>query len=239
LPDIARVTTTRAMLCAVRSASVGTDTGASAAAPYTDGNWLFSLNGALLGWSAAAGGPTTPRRRTAAAARAETAGEPLTEPSPAPPPRTEEAAAAVMRLAGRLSVPELLALQARCDSALLWGLVLSRLRAGETAAVALARTVSDIWAAGGTGRFNLLLTDGTVVAATAAGDSLCYRSRGDGVIVASEPFDDEQDWHTVPDGSVVQATTTGVTVRPIAPAEQPGHFAPAANAGHANGRRQA
>src|SRR5262249_2978857 len=42
LPDLARVTLTRAMLCAVRSASVGTDTSASAAAPYTEGAWLFS-----------------------------------------------------------------------------------------------------------------------------------------------------------------------------------------------------
>src|SRR6266852_6123316 len=47
LADLARVTRTAAMLCAVRSASVGTETGASAAAPYADGSWLFSLNGAL------------------------------------------------------------------------------------------------------------------------------------------------------------------------------------------------
>ena len=238
LPDIARVTTSRAMLCAVRSASVGTETGASAAAPYTEGSWLFSLNGALIGWSAAAGGPTTPRRRTAAAASAETAGESITEPAPSAPPSIAEAAAAVQRLAGRLSAAELLALQARCDTALLWGLVLSRLRAGEPAAAALAGTVSDIWAAGGTGRFNLLLTDGQVIAATAAGDSLCYRQRTEGVIVASEPPDDDQDWQRVPDGSVVEATTTSVAVRPIAHAEPPGRFAPPAPAGHPNRRRE-
>ena len=239
LPDIARVTTTRAMLCAVRSASVGTDTGASAAAPYAEGSWLFSLNGALVGWSAAAGGPTAPRRRTAAAASAETAGESITEPAPAAPPSTAEAAAAVLRLAGRLPAADLLALQARCDTALLWGLVLSRLRAGEPAAAALAGTVGDVWAAGGTGRFNLLLTDGQVIAATAAGDSLCYRHRTAGVIVASEPSDDDTDWQRVPDGSVVEATTAGVAVRPIGPADSPGSFAPAATAGHPNGRREA
>ena len=239
LPDIARVTTTRAMLCAVRSASVGTDTGASAAAPYTEGSWLFSLNGALVGWSAAAGGPTAPRRRTAAAASAETAGESITEPAPAAPPSKAEAAAAVLRLAGRLPAADLLALQARCDTALLWGLVLSRLRAGEPAAAALAGTVGDVWAAGGTGRFNLLLTDGQVIAATAAGDSLCYRHRTAGVIVASEPSDDDTDWQRVPDGSVVEATTAGVAVRPIGPADSPGSFAPAATAGHPNGRREA
>lgn len=233
LTDLARVTTTKAMLAAVRSASVGTETGAAAAAPYAEGRWLFSLNGALIGWSAAAGGSVTPRRRTAAgagtarpagtaadgpgshAALAAAAGEPISEPAPGIPPHLAEAAAAVRRLAGRLSAAELLSLQARCDTALLWGLVLPRLRDGHKPAAALASTVADIWAAGGTGRFNLLLTDGHQIAATAAGDSLCYRHRPDGVLVASEPSDDEPGWHQVPDGSVVRATRAGVTVRPI------------------------
>jgi len=217
LPDLARVTLTRAMLCAVRSASVGTDTSASAAAPYTAGAWLFSLNGALVGWSAAAGGSTTPRRKTAAATKAESAGESITEPAPAAPASQEEAAAAVLRLAGRLSAAELLSLQARCDTALLWGLVLRKLRAGQRPAEALAATVGEIWAAGGTGRFNLLLTDGEVIAATAAGDSLCYRHRAGGVLVASEPADDDPDWQRVPENSVVEATRSGVAVRPISP----------------------
>ena len=56
-----------------------------------------------------------------------------------------------------------------------------------------------------------------MIAATAAGDSLCYRHRPGAVIVASEPCDDDPGWHKVPDGSVVEATTgTGSPVRPIA-----------------------
>jgi gamma-glutamyl hercynylcysteine S-oxide hydrolase len=221
LPDLTRVTRTRAMLCAVRSASVGTDTGASAAAPYAEGSWLFSLNGALVGWSAAAGASTTPRRRTAAAVRAERAGESITEPAPSAPASQADATGAVLRLAARLPAADLLKLQARCDTALLWGLVLARLRAHQAAADALAGTVSDIWAAGGTGRFNLLLTDGNVIAATAAGDSLCYRHRPDSVIVASEPFDDVPGWQQVPDNSVVEASRAAVTVRPIEPSFSP------------------
>jgi gamma-glutamyl hercynylcysteine S-oxide hydrolase len=239
LADLARVTRTSAMLCAVRSASAGTDMSASAAAPYGEGRWLFSLNGALVGWSAAAGGSVHPRRKSAAAASAQPAGEPITEPVPAAPPSQADGAAAVLRLAGSLSVPELLALQARCDTALLWALVLARLRTGEPAASALAATVAGIWAAGGTGRFNLLLTDGRVIAATAAGDSLCYLHRDGGVIVASEPFDDDEDWRRVPDGSVVEATTAGVTVSPIRQVTAPARFAPAGPAGHPNGRREA
>ncbi|HVB43356.1 MAG TPA: hypothetical protein VNF47_11715 [Streptosporangiaceae bacterium] len=235
LPDLARVTRTRAMLGAVRSASVGTDTGVSSAAPYAEGRWLFSLNGALIGWSAAAAGPVTRRRRTSVAASAgavrqpgagpamtaaldaaEQAGESITEPHPkASTASLTEAAAGVRRLAARLPSADLLRLQARCDTALVWALVLARLWAGQPAADALAGTVGDIAAAGVTGRFNLLLTDGRAIAATAAGDSLCYRHRPAGVIVASEPSDDDPGWQDVPDGSVLEATTVAVAVRPL------------------------
>jgi gamma-glutamyl hercynylcysteine S-oxide hydrolase len=204
LRDLARVTRTRAMLCAVRSASVGTDAGAAAAAPFTDGRWLFSLNGALVGWSAAAGGSTTPRRSTAAL--------------PGVGPSLAEAAAAVLKVAAGLPAADLLGLQARCDTALVWAVVLGRLRAGDRPASALARTIASIRAAGGTGRFNLLLTDGEMIAATAAGDSLYYSRDPRHVIVASEPFDDEPTWQEIPDGSVVEATTARVIVRPLADA---------------------
>ncbi len=63
LPDLARVTRTRAMLAAVRSASTGTEAGPAAAAPYAAGNWLFSLNGRLDGWSIAGAGRTGPASR--------------------------------------------------------------------------------------------------------------------------------------------------------------------------------
>ena len=76
--------------------------------------------------------------------------------------------------------------------------------------------VADVSAAT-TGRFNLLLTDGTTIAATAAGDTLCWRSDGAGTVVASEPSDDGPGWRQVPDGSVLNATADHVDVRPIVP----------------------
>src|SRR5690348_6321256 len=51
--DVCRVTRTRALLAAVRSATEGTEPGAAAAAPYASGRWLFSHNGALYGWPVA------------------------------------------------------------------------------------------------------------------------------------------------------------------------------------------
>lgn len=48
--DVARVTRTRALLAAVRSATSGTAPDASAACPYRHGRYLFSHNGAVAGW---------------------------------------------------------------------------------------------------------------------------------------------------------------------------------------------
>ena len=176
LADLARVTGTRALLAAVRSATDGTAQGEAAAAPYAVGPWLFSHNGRLDGWPGATVG-----------------------------------------LAATLPPADLLALEARTDSALAWALVHRRLRDGESPADALAGTVSDLDAAGVTGRFNFLLTDGTTIAATAAGDTLCYRCAPGQVVVASEPFDDEPGWQTVPDRTVLTARPGVVDTEPLKP----------------------
>jgi len=77
---------------------------------------------------------------------------------------------------------------------------------------ATADTVRALRAAGVTGRFNFLLTDGQVIAATAAGDTLWHRLFGPAVVVASEPSDDEPGWTEVPDHSAVAATARCVRV---------------------------
>jgi gamma-glutamyl hercynylcysteine S-oxide hydrolase len=115
-------------------------------------------------------------------------------------------------LAATLPAAALLGLDARVDSALLWALVRHRLCLGLAPADALADTVGALRAAGVTGRFNFLLTDGQVVAATAAGDTLWHRLSERGVVVASEPGDDEPGWAEVPDGSVLTATARDVQV---------------------------
>jgi len=119
-------------------------------------------------------------------------------------------------LAATLPAATLLALDARVDSALLWALVRSRLDRGVPAGEALADTIVTLRAAGVTGRFNFLLTDGQVIAATAAGDTLWHRRSGPAIVVGSEPGDDEPGWAEVPDGSVITATArdlqmTGLT----------------------------
>jgi gamma-glutamyl hercynylcysteine S-oxide hydrolase len=117
--------------------------------------------------------------------------------------------------AGLARVEPLLALEAMTDSAFLWALVVERLRSGTAPDVALAATIDAVEAAGGTGRFNFLLTDGRTIVATTAGDTLWYRRADGGVTVASEPCDDELGWTEVPDRQLLTAAPSQVTVRPL------------------------
>jgi len=117
-------------------------------------------------------------------------------------------------LARALDPAALLSLEAMTDSAFLWLLILERLRSGAAPDVALAATIDAVEAAGGTGRFNFLLTDGHTIVATTAGDTLWYRRAG-GVTVASEPCDDQPGWTEVPGRQLLTAEPSRVTVRPL------------------------
>jgi glutamine amidotransferase len=116
-------------------------------------------------------------------------------------------------LALTLPPEELLAMEAATDSALLWALCRRQLTGGAPMATALRAVVAS--AAGLEARLNLLLTDGVSVAATAWGDTLWWRADARGVLVVSEPSDDEAGWHEVPDRSLLTATRDGVAVAPL------------------------
>ncbi|KOG10110.1 ergothioneine biosynthesis protein EgtC [Streptomyces wedmorensis] len=117
--------------------------------------------------------------------------------------------------AGTLPAEELLSLEARTDSALLWALVLHRLRAGDAPGPALADTVREAAAAAPGSRLNLLLTDGVTIAATTWGDSLWYLTGPDRVVVASEPYDADPRWRAVPEHTLVTADRADVTLTPL------------------------
>ncbi|WP_405774508.1 ergothioneine biosynthesis protein EgtC [Streptomyces sp. NBC_00859] len=124
-------------------------------------------------------------------------------------------------IAATLPAAELLGMAARCDSALVWAVVLHRLREGDPLGQALGDTVTEFAAAAPGSRLNLLLTDGTAVAATVWGDSLWYLTEpgrteaGGRTVVASEPYDDDPGWREVPDRTLLVATRTDVQLTPL------------------------
>ncbi|MFE1798097.1 ergothioneine biosynthesis protein EgtC [Streptomyces sp. NPDC059517] len=125
-------------------------------------------------------------------------------------------------LAGTLPAADLLSMEARCDSALVWALVLNRLRGGDEEGQALADTVLDVAAAAPGSRLNLLLTNGEVIAATAWGDTLWYLTEpGRRTVVASEPYDDDPHWQEVPDRTLLAASRTDVLLTPLKDIDAP------------------
>ncbi|MFE6617668.1 ergothioneine biosynthesis protein EgtC [Streptomyces sp. NPDC057740] len=131
-----------------------------------------------------------------------------------------------------LPAVDLLSMEARNDSALVWALVLARLRGGDTSepqaeaprrrtaiqdeGQALADTVLEVAEAAPGSRLNLLLTNGETITATAWGDTLWYLTRpGGGTVVASEPYDDDPHWQEVPDRTLLAASRTDVLLTPL------------------------
>ena len=61
-------------------------------------------------------------------------------------------------------------------------------------------------------RLNLLLTDGQRIIATRWNDSLSVLRDGDGVAVASEPYDDDPRWADVPEHHLVEVAADAVAI---------------------------
>ena len=105
-------------------------------------------------------------------------------------------------------------IEGSADSEVIFALVLDRLAAGAPPDAALADVVAAV-AGVASGRLNLVITDGSQVAATAWGDSLFVLDRDGAAVVASEPYDDDPAWRPVPDCSIVTARPGRVDVRPL------------------------
>jgi glutamine amidotransferase len=92
-----------------------------------------------------------------------------------------------------------------CDSAVLASWLLE-------APEELGARISKIGARDPSARLNVLAGDGERLLATAWGDTLSVLVSRDGVVVASEPYDDDPGWRDVPDRSLLTATPDGVAV---------------------------
>lgn len=136
------------IVAAVRSATVGMPIEATAAAPFTDGEWLLSHNGVV-------------------------------DRAVLPPSATAESTV---------------------DSALLAALIFDR------GLDRLGDTVAEVGAADPNARLNILAANRSRLLATTWGDSLSVLRRDDGVVLASEPYDDDPDWQEIPDRHLVDVS---------------------------------
>ncbi|PJE11840.1 ergothioneine biosynthesis protein EgtC [Mycobacterium sp.] len=93
-----------------------------------------------------------------------------------------------------------------CDSALLAAAVFSR------GMDALGDTIVEVGAADPRARLNILAANGSRLVATAWGDTLSILRRVDGVVLASEPYDDDPDWEDIPDRHLVEVTADGIVL---------------------------
>ncbi len=121
----------------------------------------------------------------------------------------------VTELAKALPVTDLLTLEAPTDSVVLWALLRARLEAGEHPAEAVHGLILEVDAAAPGSRLNFLLTDGETLVGTTWTHALSMRNTGSGVVLASEPCDDEPGWTPVPDHHVVWANPGGVNLLPL------------------------
>ncbi|MBW3579409.1 MAG: ergothioneine biosynthesis protein EgtC [Actinobacteria bacterium] len=125
------------------------------------------------------------------------------------------------RLRRRVSPRRLAGLEGSADSEVIFALVIDALDGGAGLGDALGAATAEVLAVT-PARLNLVLTDGEAVAATALGDTLFVLDRGglagQGVVVASEPSDDDDRWERVPEASLVVVTSAGVAVADLATA---------------------
>ena len=83
--------------------------------------------------------------------------------------------------------------ESRVDSALLAALIFER------GLDALGDTIVEVAAADPNARLNILAANGSQLRATTWGDTLSVLRRDDGVVLASEPYDDNPGWQEIPD----------------------------------------
>lgn len=76
----------------------------------------------------------------------------------------------------------------------------------------LAQTVCEVAALDPAARLNLLAADGDRLLATTWGDTLSILRTQHGVVIASEPYDDDPAWVDVPDRHLLSATSDGIDV---------------------------
>jgi gamma-glutamyl hercynylcysteine S-oxide hydrolase len=112
----------------------------------------------------------------------------------------------------RSVLPADLLAESTCDAAVLAALVFA------TGPERLGEVVTEVGQRDPEARLNLLAVNGSRILATTWGDTLSYLGTSEGIVVASEPYDDDPAWVDVPDRHLLDVTNDGVSVRSLHPA---------------------
>lgn len=95
------------------------------------------------------------------------------------------------------------------DSAVLAALIFQR------GLDALGQTIADVGALNPNARLNILAANGSRMMATTWGDTLSMLRLPDGVVLASEPYDDDPGWSDIPDRHLVHVSDSHVELTPL------------------------
>jgi gamma-glutamyl hercynylcysteine S-oxide hydrolase len=138
-----------------------------------------------------------------AAVRSATVGMPI-EPSASAPFTDGRWLLSHNGVVDRSVLPPSSAAESTVDSALLAALIFDR------GLDALGDTIVDVGAADPNARLNILAANGSRLLGTTWGDTLSILRRDDGVVLASEPYDDDPRWEDVPDRHLVDVSRISV-----------------------------
>ena len=107
-------------------------------------------------------------------------------------------------LVDRAVLPASAVAESTNDSALLAALIFER------GLDVLGDTIVEVATTDPNARLNILAGNGSELRATTWGDTLFVRRDADGVVLASEPIDDDEDWQEIPDRHLVTVTDSRV-----------------------------
>lgn len=162
-------------------------------------------------WSDASFASVAPVLRSecvVAAVRSASAGMPV-EASASAPFTDGEWLLSHNGIVDRAVLPQSSRAESVVDSALLAALIFDR------GLDALGSTIVAVAEADPNARLNILAANGSRLLATTWGDTLSLLRCPDGVVLASEPFDDNPAWEDIPDRHLVEVRDRQATVTPL------------------------
>ncbi|MDV3123988.1 ergothioneine biosynthesis protein EgtC [Mycobacterium sp. 21AC1] len=143
-----------------------------------------------------------------AAVRSATIGMPI-EPSASAPFTDGHWLLSHNGLVDRAVLPLAANAESTVDSAVLAALIFER------GLDALGDTVAEVGERDPNSRLNILAANGSRMLATTWGDTLSMLRRSDGVVLASEPYDDDPGWQDIPDRHLVVVDDSHVELTPL------------------------